>query len=375
MRRPLTRYELEMIRIDEMNRSLVSIERVGIYGIIAIVIAFGIFFHSMCFAGETYKIAWSHYTGWEPWQLAADRGIIKKWADKYGINIELSPPIDYIESINLYTAGAYHGVVITNMDVLTIPSSGGIKSEAIIVGDFSNGNDGLVSRKAKSVTDLLGAEIKLVQLTVSHYLLARALDINKMSERNVTLVNTSDSDIAALFAADPKGNVVTWNPPLLQCKSVRGANLLFDSSKIPGEIIDLLVVRADTPPELKKALTGAWYETMALMSARSQEGKKAIQHMAKFSGGTEAEFRAQLRTTRMFYTPQEALGFTASPDLKKTMEYVRQFCFTHGLFGSGATSKDYIGIKFPDGSVIGDPKNVKLFFNADYMGMAAAGKL
>jgi NitT/TauT family transport system substrate-binding protein len=326
-------------------------------------------------AGQTYKIAWSHYTGWEPWQLAADRGILKKWADKYGINIELSPPIDYIESINLYTAGTYHGVVITNMDVLTIPSSGGVKSEAIIVGDFSNGNDGVVSRKAKSVKDLLGSEIKLVQLTVSHYLLARALDMNKMSERNVTLTNTSDSDIAALFASDPNANVVTWNPPLLSCKNIRGANLLFDSSQIPGEIIDMLCVRADSPPELKKALVGAWYETMALMNSRSQEGKKAIQHMAKFSGGTEAEFRAQLRTTRMFYTPQEAVDFTMSPDLKKTMEYVRQFCFNHGLYGDVAKSVDYIGIQFPDKSVIGNKGNVKLFFNAEYMGMAAAEKL
>lgn len=326
-------------------------------------------------AGQTFKIAWSHYTGWEPWQLANDRGIIKKWADKYGITIELSPPIDYIESINLYTAGAYQGVVITNMDVLTIPSTGGIKSSAIIVGDFSNGNDGVVSRKAKTVKDLLGENIKLVQLTVSHYLLARALDMNKMTEKNITLTNTSDSDIAALFASDPNGSVVTWNPPLLQCKSVRGANLLFDSSQIPGEIIDLLVVRTDTPPELKKALVGAWYETMALMDSKSKDGKEAVDYMAKFSGGTPAEFRAQLKTTRMFYSPKEAVTFTTSPDLKKTMEYVRQFCFTHGLFGDSAKSKDYIGIQFPDKSVIGDSKNIRLIFDADYMKMAAEGKL
>jgi NitT/TauT family transport system substrate-binding protein len=330
---------------------------------------------STSYAGTTYKIANSHYTGWEPWWLAQEKGILKKWADKYGITIELSAPMDYIESINLYTAGAYQGVAITNMDVLTIPSSGGIKSEAIIVGDFSNGNDGIVSRKAKTVRELLGADIKLVQLTVSHYLLARALDVNKMSERNVTLTNTSDSDIAALFASDSKGTVVTWNPPLLQCKSVRGANLLFDSSQIPGEIIDCLVVRADTPPELKKALVGAWYETMGLMNSKSKDGKETIGWMAKFAGGTEAEFRAQLKTTRMFYDAKEAVEFTLSPDLKKTMEYVRQFCYTHGLYGDVAKSVDYIGIQFPDKSTIGNPKNVKLIFNAEYMQMATDGKL
>ena len=203
-------------------------------------------------AGPTFKISNSHYTGWEPWWLAQDTGILKKWADKYGVTIEVSAPMDYIEAINLYTAGAFQGVTITNMDVLTIPSSGGIKSEAIIVGDFSNGNDGIVSHKAKDVKELLGTEVKLVELTVSHYLLARALERNGMSERNVTLVNTSDSDIASIFASDKNANVVTWNPPLLVCKSVSDAKLLFDSSKIPGEIMDLLVVRADTPAEVKK---------------------------------------------------------------------------------------------------------------------------
>ncbi len=346
--------------------------------VIALVAGILVLIMNVAYATDSFpvfEIANSHYTGWEPWWLAQEKGILKKWGDKYKVALKVSPPIDYVESINLYTAGKYGAVAITNMDVLTIPSTGGVKSVALIVGDFSNGNDGIVSRKAKSVKDLLGEEIKLVQLTVSHYLLARALDMNKMSEQNVTLVNTSDSDIAAIFAADPKGTVVTWNPPLLQCKNVKGASLLFDSSRIPGEIMDLLVVKADTPDNVKKALVGAWYETTALMNSKSKEGKEAIQFMAQFSGGTEAEFRAQLKTTRMFYEAKEAVGFANSSDLKKTMEYVRQFCFTHGLFGDSAKSKDYIGIQFPDKAIIGDEKNVKLIFDSKYMQMAAEGKL
>jgi NitT/TauT family transport system substrate-binding protein len=346
--------------------------------LITLMVGFLIFVVGSAYAAESFpvfEIANSHYTGWEPWWLAQDKGILKKWGDKYKVTLKVSPPIDYVESINLYTAGKYGAVAITNMDVLTIPSTGGIKSIALIVGDFSNGNDGIVSRKAKSMKGLLGEEIKLVQFTVSHYLLDRALEMNKMSERNVTLVNTSDSDVAAIFASDPSASVVTWNPPLLQCKNVRGAKLLFDSSKIPGEIMDLLVVKADTPDNVKKALVGAWYETMALMSGKSKEGKEAIEYMAQFSGGTEAEFRAQLKTTRMFYKAKDAVDFTNSSNLKKTMEYVRQFCFTHGLFGDAATSKDYIGIQFPDHSVVGDPKNVKLTFDSTYMKMAAEGKL
>ena len=57
-----------------------------------------------------------------PWGYAADTGIVKKWADKYGITIEVTQFNDYVESINQYTAGAYDAVTLTNMDGLSIPA-------------------------------------------------------------------------------------------------------------------------------------------------------------------------------------------------------------------------------------------------------------
>ncbi len=38
------------------------------------------------------------------------------------IEIELTQINDYVESINQYTAGKYDACVMTNMDMLTIPS-------------------------------------------------------------------------------------------------------------------------------------------------------------------------------------------------------------------------------------------------------------
>lgn len=326
-------------------------------------------------AQNRFNIAWSHYTGWEPWAYMQQAGILAKWAKKYNIDIELTLVNDYVESINLYTSGKFHGCAMTNMDALTIPAVGGIDSTALIVGDFSNGNDGIVMKNGKAVKDLKGRSVKLVEFTVSHYMLARALAMNGMTERDIKTVNTSDADIAAVFAADPNGAAVTWNPPLQQARNAKGAALVFDSSKIPGEIIDLMVVRSNAPDSLKKALTGAWYETMAVMTGTDKAAEDAIAFMAKSSGATVAEFRAQLATTAMFYKAADAVAFTTSPQLTKTMEYVRAFSFDHKLFGQRAKSKDFVGIAFADGSVIGDPKNVKLRFTAEFMKQAADGKL
>ena len=326
-------------------------------------------------AADIYRVAWSHYTGWEPWGYAAQAGILKKWADKYGIDIELTLVNDYIESINLYTAGKFDACSMTNMDALTIPAVGGIDSTAVIIGDFSNGNDGIVMKHGEKVTDLKGRTINLVELSVSHYLLARALDMNGMSERDVKLINTSDADIAALFVSDEQGVAVTWNPPLMQTRNAPGAKLVFDSSQIPGEIIDMMVVKTAAPEALKKALTGAWYETMKIMSARDAQAGKAIELMAEASGATPAEFKAQLQTTAMFYRPGEAADFAVSPKVRETMEHVRRFSFDKGLYGSGAASPDVVGIEFDDGSVLGDKANVKLRFTGRYMRAAADGDL
>src|SRR5208282_6242360 len=131
-----------------------------------------------CRAAEknSFNVAWSIYVGWMPWDYADQSGILKKWADKYGIKIKLTQINDYVESINQYTAGGFDACVMTNMDMLTIPAAGGVDSTALIAGDFSNGNDGVVLKgKGKTLADIKGQKVNLVELSVSHYLLVRAL--------------------------------------------------------------------------------------------------------------------------------------------------------------------------------------------------------
>ena len=326
-------------------------------------------------AQSKFRVAWSHYTGWEPWGYAQATGIMKKWASKNGIDVEVVLVNDYVESINLYTAGKFEACAMTNMDALTIPAVGGIDTTALIVGSFSNGNDGIVVKGGNTVKDLKGRSVKLVEFSVSHYLLARALQMNGMTEKDVRTVNTSDADIAAVFASDAKGAAVTWNPPLQQARNAKGAKMIFDSSQIPGEIIDLMVVKTNAPETLRKALAGAWYEAMKVMSGGDKAASDALEAMAKGSGATLAEFKAQLQTTALFSKPADAAKFATSPDLKKTMEQVRTFTFSKGLFGKGAKSKDFVGIEFPDKSILGDAKNVKLRFDATTMQLAADGKL
>jgi NitT/TauT family transport system substrate-binding protein len=326
---------------------------------------------------KDFDIAWTIYVGWMPWPYAAEAGIVKKWGDKYGINIKVTQINDYVESINQYTAGKFDGVTVTNMDSLTVPAAGGVDTSAIVLGDFSNGNDGIVLKNAKGLADIKGRKINIVELSVSHYLLARALATVKLRERDIKIVNTSDADIVGAFKSADSTAVVTWNPQLMEVKAEPNTMEVFNSSKIPGEIQDLLVIKTETlkdNPDLGKALVGIWYETIALMEDASEKGKAARTAMAKLSGTDLPGFEAQLKTTKMFYTPKDALAFMSSPDMPKIMDLVRTFSFEHNLLGEKVKSKDAIGIAMP-GTTLGSRQNVKLRFDPTYMKLAADGKL
>jgi NitT/TauT family transport system substrate-binding protein len=336
---------------------------------------------SPCVAAErtSFNVAWSIYVGWMPWDYADQSGILKKWADKYAIKIKLIQINDYVESINQYTAGQFDACVMTNMDMLTIPAAGGVDSTALIAGDFSNGNDGVVLKdEGKRLADIKGQKVNLVELSVSHYLLVRALGTVGLRERDIKIVNTSDADIVGAFAAPTTTAVVTWKPQLSAVLASPHAQLVFDSSKIPGEIIDLMVVNTKTltaNPKLGKVLVGAWYETMALMLRNDAAAKAARASMAKASGTDPAGFEAQLATTHLFGTPADGYAFMTGDALIKTMDLVRRFSFEHGILGQGAGSPDVVGIQFAAGKSLGDSNNVKMRFDPRFTKMAVDGQL
>ncbi len=158
----------------------------------------------------------------------------------------------------------------------------------------------------------------------------------------------------------------------------KGSSLVFDSSKTPGEILDLLVVNTKVlkdNPNLGKALVGAWYETLALMQAGTPEATAALTAMAKASGTDLDTFNSQLATTFMYWTPATAVAAVGTPDFITKMDSVRKFSFEKGLLGEGAKTVDAVGIEFPGGNLLGSAEKVTMRFDTSYMTMAADGKL
>lgn len=329
-----------------------------------------------------FTVGWSVYAGWTPYSYMNKAGLMRKWADKYGITIKVQR-FDYAPSLDAFVARNIDACTMTNMEALDMPAASGVPTTAILIGDYSNGNDALLVRNGLQMKDLSGKKMLLVEKTVSEYLFDRAMTIHGLRQqlKQVRMINTSDSDIATAFLTDSSTSaVVTWKPMVSQILKQRGITSLFNSSEIPGEILDLTVVRTDVlnrpdgfGRKFAQALAGAWYEMLAQMTGPGAD--KVLAAVAEGSQDTLASYKEQLSTTKMFYTPQSASDFTLSPDLKQKMALVRQFCFEHGLLGVDTKSVDDVAIRYPDGSVQGKPDRVRLEFDASYMQMAGERKL
>lgn len=322
----------------------------------------------------SFTIAWSIYAGWMPWGFAGDKGIVDKWAKKYGLQIKIVQVNDYVSSIEQYSKTKFDGCVMTNMDAMTMPAAAGLDSTALILGDYSNGNDAVVLKNTTDFIDLKGRNVNLVEFSVSHYLLLRALEKHGMAAHDVKIVNTSDAEIVGALKKPSVNAATVWNPQLSfivgQSANVRK---VFTSKEIPGEIIDMMVVNTDVlkaNPDLGKALVGAWFETLELMSHNDAEGKAARTYMATSAGTTLADYDTQLRDTEMFYTPAGSYRFANNSKLVSTMELVRGFSTKIGV-----KNTDDIGVLLPDGSTQGNSKNIKLRFDTHYVKLAVEGLL
>jgi NitT/TauT family transport system substrate-binding protein len=332
----------------------------------------------------SFTVGWSVYVGWNPYYYMAKSGILKKWADKYGVNIRVQR-FDYAPSLDAFVAKNIDACAMTNMEALDMPAAAGIDTTSIITGDYSNGNDALLVRRDLTMPQLAGHKVLMVEKTVSQYLFERAMTLSGLESqiRRVKLVNTSDSDIATAFITDTSQDaVVTWKPLVSQIAKTKGVKSIFDSSRIPGEIVDLMVVRTEilnrpdgSGQRFAKALAGAWYETTKLMTAPGPGTDKVLQAIADGSQDTLESYKEQLRTTHLFSTPQSAGAFTKAPEFQQKMNLVRRFCFSHGLLGANTKSVEDVAISFPGGAVQGKADRVRLRFDASYMQMAEQGKL
>lgn len=294
-------------------------------------------------APKKVVVAWSVWPGWMPFRIMDKQGFMDKRAKEAGVSVELKEFKGYMDSVQAFAAEQVDACAMTSMEALQ-PASSGVRTVAVIANDISNGGDGVLVRKGQSIKDLAGKEVFLEQFSVSHYVLARALAKNGLSESDVTIKNIPGDEAGKAFLTDDTVEAAaTWNPHLFNAQETGKGVVAFDSTMIKGEIIDLLVVNGkvlDANPKAVEAIVLAWYDAMAMIDNPATR-EQAIAIMAEGAGATPKEFEKMMGGMVLFTDPAKAIAFVTAPELPKTMELIKRFSLDNELITDGGFKVGY----------------------------------
>lgn len=263
-----------------MARSLVR------FGFLVFVLTFGL---SACTPAppEPLRIAAGPFPGYEPLYLARELGLLDENRVRL---VEYAPGS---QSLRAYRNGVVDGAALTADEVLLLAREG-YNPRIVAVLDYSNGIDVVMARpEIVSLADLRGRRIGVENTALGAYFLSRVLHFAGLTKEDVELVPTELSEHSRAYGDGRVDAVITFAPQR-EVLSTLGAHQLFDSSLIPGEIVDLLVVRKraldDQGESVAHLLTGLF----GALEHLKRDPASSVQRMAPRVSMTDMEFSRAL---------------------------------------------------------------------------------
>ena len=167
----------------------------------------------------------------------------------------------------------------------------------VLILDWSNGADKIVAApNIKSVIDLKGKRVGTEPESVNAYLLFRAMQQVGLSLSDLEMMPMAYEQLSAAFSTKEIDAATVFGPQAEAIEQL-GGHVIFDSSEIPGEILDVLVVRTSylqKNPERVEELISGWLKAVASLE-ENIEGPRRKDGL--LSSRTFAELSSTLRIT------------------------------------------------------------------------------
>lgn len=292
----------------------------------------------------SFSLAWSEYPSWSIFGVADQQGLIDGAAgamgsieEKWNVDIVLNFA-EYDPCITQYGTNTADAVCITNMDILS-PS---LKraSVAIMPTSTSVGADACIAVGIDSIDDLAGKTTYGLEKSVSQYCFERVLEESGKDPEDYPFSNQDPGVAAMAMQASQAGteSIMVWNPFVMQTLKKRtDSKVLFDSSTIPEEIIDMVVVGKDSlsKPGGKRfayAILDTFYAVNGLIADSATSDEALIALGEKFGGLGLEEMKQIIVQTRMYTSAKDGLAlFDGDQFSSTTMPKVVEFCVSHEI--------------------------------------------
>lgn len=316
-----------------------------------------------------FTLSWSEYPSWSVFGVAEDEGLIdgkegvmgsleKKWEIDVVLNLR-----DYDTCIGEYGSNVADAVCITNMDILAPSVSR--PAVCILPTSTSDGADACIVVGVDSLDALAGKSTFGLQKSVSQYCFERVLEANGKDPADFPFENMDPGAAATAMQSNQAEvqSIMVWNPFVMETLRNRSdSKVLFDSSAIPEEIIDMVVVGKDSLAKeggdrFARVLLDAFYEVNKLIDDSATRKATLVALGARFSKLGAEEMETVVKQTKFYNTPAKALELLNNDTfINKTMPEVAQFLTSHEM----ADKLPSFGLNAPEAQLNFDPQ----FLNA-----------
>ena len=164
-------------------------------------------------------------------------------------------------------------VAALTLDEALLLAADGTDIVVILVADISDGADVIVARPGvNSVGDLAGQRVAVENTALGAYVLSRALALHGLDPASVDVVAMTVDESVSVYQQKRADAIVTFDPFRSELLKL-GAQQIFSSREIPGEIVDVLVTRRSTlqqRPEILKILARGWLQGVDLIVQQPQ---------------------------------------------------------------------------------------------------------
>lgn len=237
------------------------------------------------------KLAINPWPGYEFLYLASELGF---YQDE-GLDVELLEVASLADANRLYSIGKANAMASTLIEVVKAAANNNKASTIILVADYSNGGDVILSTKnIDSIDQLRGKKVGVELGSVGIFLLYEALKQHQLSLDDVTILNVEQLEGLNAISTNTVDALVSYPPYSLDILKSGQHQKIFDSSRLPMTIVDVLSVEkslVEQYPQLVPKLRNVWQRTLTYYE---QHPDIALQIMAKREGISVAEFKDTL---------------------------------------------------------------------------------
>ncbi|MGI0479223.1 ABC transporter substrate-binding protein [Geminocystis sp. CENA526] len=314
---------------------------------------------SVTLSNCTTEISYPLRIGSNIWPGYATLYLARDLGDYDDTNIKL---VDYPSTTEVIRAYRHEEIEVAalTIDEALVLASTQDNIRIIAIFNISHGGDVILAKpEIKTMKDLKGKRVGVESTALGAFFLTRALEKSGMSLEDIKIVSLELSEHTNAFKNGDIDAIVTFYPPKSKILAM-GASLLFDSSQIPGEIVDVLIVNTETltnSPQTIQTLINGHFKGLNYLRKKPEEVSPI---MAKRSQVTPEEFLQSLNGLKLpnLQENQDLLSKN-DPSLIQAMEKLTKIMLDNNLLSNTVDIDSILDDRFVQNVTLKDDEHTK----------------